>query len=117
MLQVQAPPLSQSCCTVSIRWSLLASLWVSSWEVCRLTMHTSYHFTCNTAVAERGRVFPAMIFTFVWMTTVYCPLAMWAWGVHGWGLSWGVLDYAGNFCNLFQPSLLLTNMQVEDLSR
>src|ERR1700761_1242302 len=47
------------------------------------------------AVAERGRLIPAMIFTFFWATLVYCPIAMWAWGAHGWAYSWGVMDYAG----------------------
>lgn len=46
-------------------------------------------------IAERGRVFPAMVFTFVWMTIVYCPLACWPWNVNGWAFKWGVLDYAG----------------------
>lgn len=45
--------------------------------------------------AERGRLFPAMVFTFIWATLVYCPLACWAWGPEGWAGSWGVLDYAG----------------------
>ncbi|KAI0651512.1 ammonium transporter [Trametes meyenii] len=58
-------------------------------------------FACVTvailmgALAERGRVFPAMVFTFIWMTVVYCPIACWAWSVNGWGFKWGVLDYAG----------------------
>ncbi|KAI6159508.1 ammonium transporter [Pisolithus thermaeus] len=58
-------------------------------------------FACVTVgilvggIAERGRVLPAMIFTFLWMTLVYCPLACWAWNVNGWGYKWGVLDYAG----------------------
>ena len=47
------------------------------------------------AVAERGRVLPAMVFTFIWVTLVYCPVACWAWAVNGWGFKWGVLDYAG----------------------
>lgn len=47
------------------------------------------------AVAERGRLLPAMVFTFVWATIVYCPLACWAWNVNGWGYVYGVLDYAG----------------------
>lgn len=47
-------------------------------------------------IAERGRMFPAMLFTFVWATAVYCPLACWAWGADGWaGARWGVLDFAG----------------------
>jgi ammonium transporter, Amt family len=58
-------------------------------------------FGCVTAsilmggIAERGRVLPAMVLTFLWMTLVYCPLAYWAWGAHGWAFKWGVLDFAG----------------------
>ncbi|KAI0639022.1 ammonium transporter [Trametes polyzona] len=58
-------------------------------------------FACVTvailmgALAERGRVFPAMVFTFIWMTVVYCPIACWAWSTNGWAFKWGVLDYAG----------------------
>ena len=47
------------------------------------------------AVAERGRLIPSLIFIFFWATLVYCPLANWAWGASGWGLTWGVFDYAG----------------------
>ncbi|KAG8764893.1 hypothetical protein FRC12_007817 [Ceratobasidium sp. 428] len=46
-------------------------------------------------VAERGRVMPAMVFSFLWATLVYCPVACWAWNVNGWAFKWGVLDYAG----------------------
>ncbi|KAG6371600.1 ammonium transporter [Boletus reticuloceps] len=58
-------------------------------------------FACVTVgilvggIAERGRVLPAMVLTFLWMTLVYCPLACWAWNINGWGFKWGVLDYAG----------------------
>lgn len=60
-------------------------------------------FACVTvgilmgALAERGRVFPAMVFCFIWMTLVYCPLACWAWNVNGWAFTWGALDYAGTY--------------------
>lgn len=47
------------------------------------------------AIAERGRVLPAMVFTFIWTTVVYCPIACWVWGKNGWALKFGVLDYAG----------------------
>ncbi|KAI1253502.1 hypothetical protein MGN70_005710 [Eutypa lata] len=47
------------------------------------------------AVAERGRVLPAMVFVFFWATLVYCPLACWVWNVNGWAYNYGVLDYAG----------------------
>jgi Amt family ammonium transporter len=58
-------------------------------------------FACVTvgilmgAIAERGRVFPAMVITLVWTTLVYCPLAYWAWGVNGWAFKYGVLDFSG----------------------
>ncbi|EIW86366.1 ammonium transporter [Coniophora puteana RWD-64-598 SS2] len=58
-------------------------------------------FACVTVailvggIAERGRVLPAAVFTFFWLTLVYCPLACWAWNSGGWGFTWGVLDYAG----------------------
>jgi hypothetical protein len=60
-------------------------------------------FACVTvailmgAIAERGRVAPAMLFVFAWMTIVYCPLACWAWAPGGWAFKWGVMDYAGKF--------------------
>ncbi|KAL7267702.1 low affinity high capacity ammonium permease [Rhizina undulata] len=47
------------------------------------------------AIAERGRVLPAMVFSFVWVTLVYCPIACWVWNINGWAYKWGVLDYAG----------------------
>ncbi|KAF3941603.1 hypothetical protein ABW19_dt0208461 [Dactylella cylindrospora] len=46
-------------------------------------------------VAERGRLLPAMVFCFFFMTIVYCPVACWVWNVNGWAFKWGVLDYAG----------------------
>jgi Amt family ammonium transporter len=58
-------------------------------------------FACVTvailmgAVAERGRVFPLIIFVFLWMTLVYCPLACWVWNPNGWAFKWSVLDFAG----------------------
>ncbi|KAI9834933.1 MAG: hypothetical protein M1819_002656 [Sarea resinae] len=47
------------------------------------------------AVAERGRLIPAMVFTFCWATLVYCPIACWAWNINGWAFKYGVNDYAG----------------------
>lgn len=41
-------------------------------------------FACVTVcilmggLAERGRILPAMIFSFVWMTIVYCPIGEWS---------------------------------------
>lgn len=28
------------------------------------------------AVAERARIFPTIVFTFVWLTLVYCPMVL-----------------------------------------
>ncbi|BFZ60234.1 low affinity high capacity ammonium permease [Saitoella coloradoensis] len=47
------------------------------------------------AAAERGRMWPAMVFCFIWTTIVYCPVAYWIWNPNGWAFKWGVLDYAG----------------------
>ncbi len=47
------------------------------------------------AAAERGRVLPACIFIFCWVTLVYCPIARWVWCPEGWAFKLGVLDYAG----------------------
>ncbi|MDH7479097.1 MAG: ammonium transporter, partial [Syntrophomonadaceae bacterium] len=47
------------------------------------------------AFAERMR-FPAfLLFTALWTTLVYDPLAHWVWGVGGWLRSMGALDFAG----------------------
>lgn len=40
------------------------------------------------AMAERGRMLPSMVFSFLWVTAVYCPLACWAWNVNGWAYKW-----------------------------
>ena len=49
------------------------------------------------AFAERIKFSTLVIFTVVWSTVVYAPLAHWVWGDNGWlGLNgWGALDFAG----------------------
>lgn len=47
------------------------------------------------AVAERSRIFPTIVFTFIWTTIVYCPMAYWVWNPSGWAFKLGVLDFAG----------------------
>lgn len=47
------------------------------------------------AIAERGRIIPAMVFIFFWATLVYCPVAYWVWNANGWAFKYGALDYAG----------------------
>lgn len=47
------------------------------------------------SIVERMR-FPAfVIFTLLWSTLVYNPLAHWVWGVGGWLREMGALDFAG----------------------
>lgn len=58
-------------------------------------------FACVTigimigGIAERGRVLPAMVITFFWVTLVYCPIACWTWNINGWANKFGVFDFAG----------------------
>ena len=47
------------------------------------------------AVSERGRMFPCVIFMFVWSTLVYDPIACWTWNPNGWSYRLGGLDFAG----------------------
>ncbi|KAF9788367.1 ammonium transporter AmtB-like domain-containing protein [Thelephora terrestris] len=47
------------------------------------------------AVAERGRLGPTLLFTFIWSTIVYNPLACMTWNSNGWSFVKGGLDFAG----------------------
>ncbi|HEX9020611.1 MAG TPA: ammonium transporter [Nitrospirota bacterium] len=47
------------------------------------------------AFAERMKFSSFLIFTLVWTTVVYDPVAHWVWGTGGWLKSLGVLDFAG----------------------
>lgn len=44
---------------------------------------------------ERARLFPMMVFLFLWQTLVYCPCACWTWNAKGWLCVLGSLDFAG----------------------
>ena len=48
----------------------------------------------TSAVAERVKLTSFIVFTLVWLTVVYCPLAHWAWG-GGWAQQMGLIDFAG----------------------
>jgi len=61
------------------------------------------------AIAERGRVFPAMIVCFVWMTLVYCPLAYLGVGALTDGPSSGE-SWTTPASGLLAVSVLLINM-------
>ncbi len=47
------------------------------------------------AIAERMKFKSFIIFTLLWATLVYDPLAHWVWGVGGWMRKMGALDFAG----------------------
>ncbi|HEY3419161.1 MAG TPA: ammonium transporter [Methanomassiliicoccales archaeon] len=47
------------------------------------------------AFAERVRLKAVIVFTLIWSTLVYDPIAHWVWGAGGWAHSLGVLDFAG----------------------
>jgi len=47
------------------------------------------------AFAERVRLRSLVIFTLLWATLVYDPIAHWVWGAGGWAKAMGVLDFAG----------------------
>lgn len=47
------------------------------------------------AIAERMRFRTYLVFTVIWATLVYCPLAHWVWAADGWLFARGVLDFAG----------------------
>ncbi|KAH7063472.1 ammonium transporter AmtB-like domain-containing protein [Macrophomina phaseolina] len=44
---------------------------------------------------ERGRIVPSLIFSFLWATIVYCPIACWTWNANGWLYNLPSLDFAG----------------------
>lgn len=47
------------------------------------------------AFAERMRFGPFLIFTLLWATFIYNPLAHWIWGSGGWLARLGAVDFAG----------------------
>ncbi|ORZ25915.1 ammonium transporter AmtB-like domain-containing protein [Absidia repens] len=47
------------------------------------------------SAASRARLFPLIIFVFIWSTLVYDVIACWTWNPKGWSYKMGVLDFAG----------------------
>ena len=47
------------------------------------------------AVVERVKFSALLVFSALWLTVVYCPVAHWVWGSGGWLAKFGVLDFAG----------------------
>jgi Amt family ammonium transporter len=47
------------------------------------------------AFAERMKFGAFLVFSVLWATLVYDPMAHWVWGVNGWLRNFGALDFAG----------------------
>ena len=47
------------------------------------------------AVVERMKFSAVLVFSVLWLTAVYCPVAHWVWGEGGWLRELGALDFAG----------------------
>jgi len=47
------------------------------------------------AFVERIKFSSFLLFSVIWSTIVYCPVAHWVWGVGGWLRTLGALDFAG----------------------
>jgi Amt family ammonium transporter len=47
------------------------------------------------AFAERMKFSSFLVFTLLWATVIYDPLAHWVWGVGGWLRNMGAIDFAG----------------------
>jgi Amt family ammonium transporter len=47
------------------------------------------------AVVERMKFGALLVFSALWLTLVYCPVAHWVWGSNGWLARLGSLDFAG----------------------
>ena len=47
------------------------------------------------AFAERMKFSAFLVFSVLWATLVYDPMAHWVWAPGGWLYEWGVLDFAG----------------------
>lgn len=47
------------------------------------------------AAVDRARMLPMLVFTFIWTTIVYDPIAYWTWNANGWSFIMGGLDFAG----------------------
>jgi Amt family ammonium transporter len=47
------------------------------------------------AFAERAKFSTFLVFTVLWLTFVYAPIAHWVWGIDGWLRELGTVDFAG----------------------
>ncbi len=47
------------------------------------------------AVVERIKFSSLLVFSVLWFTLIYCPIAHWVWGAGGWLAKLGAIDFAG----------------------
>jgi Amt family ammonium transporter len=47
------------------------------------------------SIVERMKFSALVVFSVLWLTVVYCPVAHWVWGSGGWLSKLGALDFAG----------------------
>lgn len=47
------------------------------------------------SISERGRMWPAIVFIFLWCTFVYNFTSYWVWSSNGWARGLGIIDHAG----------------------
>ena len=47
------------------------------------------------AVVERIKFSALLVFSVLWFTLIYCPVAHWVWGSGGWLAKFGAIDFAG----------------------
>jgi len=47
------------------------------------------------AVVERIKFSALLVFSVLWFTLIYCPVAHWVWGSGGWLAKLGAIDFAG----------------------
>ena len=69
-----------------------------SWSSLKLTIITdslAVPLVVVGAASERGRIWPMIVFVFVWCTLVYNFVAYWIWAPNGWAAILGTLDFAG----------------------
>lgn len=89
----------------SLKHFALAGVGAEVWPEQTIPGTTFMIFQCMFAVitpalisgafAERMKFSAFIIFMFLWMTFVYCPVAHWVWGPEGWLSKMGALDFAG----------------------
>src|SRR5690606_24267289 len=67
----------------------------AAWVVFQMMFAIITPALISGAFAERKRFKAFVIFSLLWATLVYAPVAHWVWAVGGWIRELGALDFAG----------------------